>query len=349
MTRPVHIVATAARTAVGLSAESSAAAVRAGISRVCMHAFLVDLAGDEVRCAADAVLEPALLGARRLVALAEAGLSEITAKLIHQSSWSAPVKAFLALPELRPGFKERDVGEVARALSAPRPGTGALEVCVEANTSGHVGALRGLEDACMQIERGQSELCVIGGVDSYLDSATIGWLDGERRLAREGIRGGFFPGEAAAWVALASEQARARLALRSLATVRVVATDLEQRDPNGSGGLMGEAMSRVLARVATTLRPREQLENIFCDINGERMRTDDWGLAVLRAGALLRDGTGYHTPVAQLGDVGAASGALNCVLATQAWQRGYARANTALVWGASWGGLRAAALLDKGA
>lgn len=349
MTRPVHIVAASARTAVGLSAESSAAAVRAGISRVRVHAFLVDLAGDEVRCGADAVLEPALLGARRLVALAESGLSEITAKLIHQSSWSPPVQAFLALPELRPGFSERDVGEVARALSVPRPGTGALAVCVEARSSGHAGALRGLEEAYIRIARGQSELCVIGGVDSYLDPATVGWLDRERRLARDGIRGGFSPGEAAAWVALASEQARARLALRSLATVRVVATDLEQRDPNGSDGLMGEGMSRVLARVTTTLRPSEQLENIFCDINGERMRTDDWGMAVLRAGALLRDGTVYRTPVAQLGDVGAASGALNCILATQAWQRGYAGADTALVWGASWGGLRAATLLDKGA
>ena len=46
--------------------------------------------------------------------------------------------------------------------------------------------------------------------------------------------------------------------------------------------------------------------------------------------------------------LGAATAALNCMLATQAWQRGYAMGPRALLWGGSWNGLRGTMLLEQG-
>jgi 3-oxoacyl-[acyl-carrier-protein] synthase-1 len=97
------------------------------------------------------------------------------------------------------------------------------------------------------------------------------------------------------------------------------------------------------------LRREELLHDVYCDINGERSRTDDWGFAALRTGSLFRDPTAYRATASQLGDVGAAAAPLNCVLAIQAWRRAYAHGRNAIIWGASWRGLRGAAVLEQGA
>jgi 3-oxoacyl-[acyl-carrier-protein] synthase I len=79
-----HIVALAARTPVGLRAESTAAAVRARVSRIGDHPIFVDASGEPVRCGRDSLLDPALMGADRLVALARTALREAAEKLAGQ-------------------------------------------------------------------------------------------------------------------------------------------------------------------------------------------------------------------------------------------------------------------------
>ena len=98
---------------------------------------------------------------------------------------------------------------------------------------------------------------------------------------------------------------------------------------------------------AALAQPRERFDDFFCDINGERARTTDLAFTLVRTGSLFRDGA-YVTPTGSVGDVGAAAAPLNCIVAAQAWARGYAHGTTALVSGASWAGLRGAALLGRG-
>ena len=81
MSRSVHIVAVGARTPLGLTAQSSAAAARAGISRVGAHPFMVDGNGDPLRCAYDAALDPALVAYQRVAKLAQSALDQILVKL----------------------------------------------------------------------------------------------------------------------------------------------------------------------------------------------------------------------------------------------------------------------------
>jgi 3-oxoacyl-[acyl-carrier-protein] synthase-1 len=209
--------------------------------------------------------------------------------------------------------------------------------------------LRGLATAVDLIAGGQEDVCMVVGVDSYLHGDTIDWLEADLRLAREDVRGGFPPGEGAVIILLASEDARRRLALPSLAMVRSVAFAMETRPPDAPEGPLGEALAVVYERVLRALRrPQERVDDVYCDINDERDRTSDYGFALLRAGDVFRSATDYVTPVAQVGDLGAATPLLNCVLAARAWARGYASGPLALVSGSSWGGLRGAALLQEG-
>lgn len=342
----LSVVAVAARTAVGLTAESSAAAVRAGVSRVEQHPHMVDAAGERLCGACDRLVSPDLWGAPRLLALLRPALLEMAGKLTRHGPQRF-LRVILALPDQRPGHSADDSRALLAALAHERvPGIDRLEIACEG--SGHAGAFVALQRAIAAASAGGDEVVVAGGVDSYFHPDTVDWLEEHHRLARTGEPSGFPPGEGVALIAVASPAAQRRLGLPSLARVRGVATGLEPRTLDSDEGVMGEVLSGVLRRASSegaTVGAR--VEGIFCDINGERWRTDDWGFAALRLPQLFRDATSYVSAVGQWGDVGAASGALGCLLAIQSWQRRYAAGPRALVWGASWGGLRGAAVLEQ--
>jgi 3-oxoacyl-[acyl-carrier-protein] synthase I len=348
MKRSVHIAAIAARTPIGVTAEGSAAALRARITRIQEHPFMVERGGGKLYCGRDGRLPPTLLGAPRVAALVQAALAEISAKLTAHEPFPDELALLLALPEERPGFTRDDVRHVSRALAAA-PSAALPGLRLERVGQGHAGALEALQRGAARVALGQAEVVLIGGVDSYLEADTLDWLDEQRRLARGGIRAGFPPGEAASIVALASASACRALRLPPLGELLAAECTKETRDPSAGAGLLGEALTQAIVQAAgDRFESRAYVSDVYCDINGERPRTTDWGFALLRVGAFLRDGTQYVTPVSACGDLGAASAAFNVALSVRAWQRGYASGPRSLIWGASWHGLRAAALIDHG-
>lgn len=343
MTGKTHIVAIGARTAVGLAAEVAAAAVRASISRIAEHPTFVDATGSPLKCAVDPRLGPDMPLVERMVVMAQHTLHEAASKLAPPRSTEHRARVFVALPECRPGFSISQVEKVTAALAGMAlPGIRVVDL--QCLPSGHAGALQALQDAD-RVTRETGDIAVIVGVDSYFDIETLSWLESERRLARPGVRDGFVPGEGSGAIVLASGATCARMKLRSLARLARTGTAQEARSRHSTEGLLGEGLFAAVRNACHGLG-EAHVDDLFCDINGERHRSDEWGFAVLRAAALLRDGADYRSGVTAWGDVGAASGALGCVLAVQAWARGYARGPRALVWGSSDAGSRAAVLLE---
>jgi 3-oxoacyl-[acyl-carrier-protein] synthase-1 len=347
MTQPAHIVAVGVRCAVGLTAESAAAAIRAGISRVGEHPFLVNSLGGALMCAREPTIDPMVIVQERMVSLTEHALGEVLSKVTGDGRHAMQLPVLLALPEPRPGFTTRHANWVERALVS-RGLAGVATNGVEVIAEGHAGALSALRTAAERVSKGLVELCVAGGVDSYFDADTIDWLEADLRVAREGVRSGFSPGEGAAVVAVASEMACRQLRLPSLARIRGIADAREQRDPKSDEGLLGEGLTEAVLQATADLRqPDETITDVYGDINGERWRSEDWGFVLLRAAERFRDGTEYVTAAGKCGDVGAATGALGCALAVQAWRRNHAKGPRALVWSGSWGGLRGAVVLER--
>jgi 3-oxoacyl-[acyl-carrier-protein] synthase-1 len=346
MIDPVYIVAVGARTPVGLTAESSAAAVRAGISLVREHPFIISTRGERRRSASDAQLESTLLGWRRLATLGASALREAIGKLHLAQPDLRGLRLLLAVPEMRPGFGDAEVRKVLAALSEAISRV-ASDARIEITGRGHAGALRGMQIAEQLLSSGQCDLCVVGGVDSYFDPDTLDWLEAERRLSGEGIRAGFVPGEGAGFTVLARASVTRAMRLSALATLQGVGTSTEARLLNGDVEVLGHGLAEAITFATAGLRePQEAIDTIYCDINGERYRSDEWAFAVLRTQIRLKD-SGYEAPADCWGDVGAASGALCCVLAVQSWVRGYARGPRALVWASSDEGLRGAAVLEQ--
>ena len=189
------------------------------------------------------------------------------------------------------------------------------------------------------------DLCIVGGADSYFDPATILWLQRNGQLVMDEVPVGFPPGEGAGFVALASTNGLRSLRLAPLATVAGTGTAHETRLIKTDSVNLGAGLKSAVRGATTAVS--EPVDMVFCDINGERYRSEEWAFVALALTSTCRDATGFELPSSCWGDVGAASGALFTSLAVGAWQRGYARGPRALLWTGSEKGLRAAAVLQQ--
>jgi 3-oxoacyl-[acyl-carrier-protein] synthase-1 len=121
MASSIQIVGVGARTPVGLRAAPAAAAVRAGISGLGDHPYMVDGVGQPMPGALDAEIDPEVIGPERFLLLADSALREACEPLDNVRQHVA-MPLYLGLPELRPGFTERDSnGPVAVRRAADQP------------------------------------------------------------------------------------------------------------------------------------------------------------------------------------------------------------------------------------
>jgi 3-oxoacyl-[acyl-carrier-protein] synthase-1 len=346
MTAPIHIAAAGARTPVGMRAAPSAAAVRAGITALKHHPFMVDCAGDLIPAAVDSELDPRTIGPGRLLAMAEAALREACAPLGDTPARLPRLPVYLGLPELRPGFTQRDAEAVRDGVAR----LGGLPVGLsEVNifTQGHAAGFIALARAVGSMRLGAFEACLVGGVDSYFHPDTIEWLDANRQLVGTVSRSGFVPGEGAGFCLLASEGACVRLGLKAQVRLLTCAVGNETKLIKTSEMCFGEGLTATVREAVSALRlPAERINQVICDINGERYRGEEWGFVCLRMSRYFDDPAAYLSPADCWGDTGAASGPLFAMLVCQAVARGYSKGPRTMVWASSEAGQRGGAVLE---
>jgi 3-oxoacyl-[acyl-carrier-protein] synthase-1 len=296
------------------------------------HPFMIDQAGDPMPAAMDPRLDPALFGAGRFIELATSALKEVEAAGI-------PAPLYLGLPEIRPGFTEQDARAIGSAISRSE-----TNLFVE----GHAAGFAAFQAAASRIQNGELKACLVGGVESYFHPDTMEWLDANRQLTGSVSRSGFIPGEGACFCLLMSASAASRRGLRPLAFVSSVSCSRETKLIKTEDTCLGEGLTSVVREATSHLElPHEAVTDIFCDINGERYRADEWGFVCLRLPLHMANPTAYDSPADCWGDMGAASGPLFAMLACQAWARQYANGSRTLLWSSSESGLRGAVLLES--
>jgi 3-oxoacyl-[acyl-carrier-protein] synthase-1 len=345
----IQLVAASARTPVGLAAEGVAASLRAGLSRVRLSRAPALDDGSDWFFALDGLLDPAQTdGAARIAEMGRSTLSDALARVRQQypglDSEIAEIPVVVALPEERPGWMAREIDRVRIALATV--GAPGVRIRLELRPQGHAAVLAALEEALRLLMENRIKIAVVGGVDSYHDPETLAWLRENQQWLGEDSRSAFAPGEGAAFVALMRRGEGKRFNAMDGPSLLGVGMASEARLIKTDETCLGEGLtSAVRQAIAGLQSEKEVVDDVYCDINGERYRAEEWGFVALRLGAAFRDATVYRTPVQGCGDLGAATGAVNIVRCMQAWRRGYAKGPRALVWGSSEGGLRAAALL----
>jgi 3-oxoacyl-[acyl-carrier-protein] synthase-1 len=344
VTPAAHIVALGARTAVGLRPETAAAAIRAGISLAQEHPYYIDAHGEPLLAAYDTQLDQELSGSERIVALAKHCLRQLAIRLPPHVELDLPL--LLSTPEPRPGFASVDEQQLERALVG---GHGRLRIrSVHTASRGHAGGLEAMHEAVRLVSSTPDQACVVGGADSWLDPPTLAWLSSSRRIAETDARSAFIPGEGACFALVVSQAARRSLAMPSLATIRGSGVANEPCSLRSGLDNLGHGLTAALRDACAALDDAAgPVDEIYCDLNGENYRAQEWGLAILRTHAWLRDPAGHITPADRWGDLGAATGTALAMLPIAAWQRGYARGPLALLFAGSDSGRRAAVLLER--
>ena len=361
MSRPpsATITGVGATTPVGLSAAASCAALRAGVARLGelethhVDGEFFDLApvvggrvptewfsGGPVEWewpGHERFGKPPPPPPEKLVTPGPERLAEIALPAVREALDAAGVETRTRRIGLFLGLD--DEGEAPAIELALAPVVGHLAEAFEAHGTGRAAGFAALEAALAALAADRIEVAVVGGIDSLIRAPALKRLDAAQIL-RSGTRPqGVIPGEAAAFVVLES-----RPASRGLARCLTVAVAEEPTagtdEPN-----QGVGLTRALRAVREGAGGFDSPPVVLCDLNGDRYRASEWGMAAIRTLGDIEGDIALWHPADRIGDPGAACAVLNLVWAATAFVRGYARAERALVWGASDGAARGAAVL----
>lgn len=326
------------RTPLGFNRSASAAAVRAGISAIAEHPFMIDRFGQPMMVTRDAGLDPDMFGVERLAALALPAAGEA---LLPIANRGAKVTILLNFGEVRPGLDAEMTVAVADRLRDAIAAS-IIPARVRYWMGGHAGGIVGMQAGADLIASGEADFVLVGGVDSYLNADTLEWLDDIEQLHSENNIYGFCPGEAAGFVLLGrTGQTEAVLDLFS------AGSEVEKNLIKTEDICLGEGLATAFKAASSGLVEGRTVNQILCDMNGERYRGNEYGFAVLKTPGLFEDAADFTTPADCWGDVGAASGPLYAGLAIEAESRGYAKGPLTMIWASSEAGRRAAAILER--
>jgi len=254
----------------------------------------------------------------------------------------------LAAPAPRPGLPDHLPEDLLDSLTASFGATFAARAVFP---NGHAAGLIALDAACRKIAQGAVDACVVAGVDSYIDPQTLEWLEESDQLHGAGALNnawGFIPGEGAAALLVVSNKVVDKFPELPRAQILGLGIDKEMNRIKSSSVCVGTGLSQAFRAAIQHLPGGHILSDVYCDMNGEPYRADEYGFSCLRIKECLRMASDFVAPADCWGDVGAASAVLHISLAMIAGSKGYAKGDSALVWASSEEGERGAVVLRVG-
>jgi 3-oxoacyl-[acyl-carrier-protein] synthase I len=348
----VLIVGIGGQTAIGRTGPACAAAARAGFSCFCEHERFKHASGKSVVVSRASWLPDELTLAERMVALAAATAQEsLHGVRFHDDSRDVRLFIALGLPSPRPGVP-LDIEQITIARLIDHLGAELAQLRLRVagshvTTSGHAAGLLAIKDGIRAIEAGEADLCLAGGVDSYLHPETLQWLDENEQLHGDKNRWGFIPGEGAGFCLLVGSHYAAKLeSTDTLGQIVRIASARETKVIKTRTVCIGEGLTAAFKEVLDVMPSGRKIDYALADLNGEPYRADEFAFAMTRARRRFTNIDCFRTPADCWGDVGAASGPLFLTLAVEAGRRGYASGSQSFLCTSSELGDRCAATLE---
>jgi 3-oxoacyl-[acyl-carrier-protein] synthase-1 len=324
-------------TPVGTNAPASAAAMRAGISRLQELPWFEITHPDGETAPVIGAQVPALdehVGEARLKAMLIQAANE--ALDVTSLDNSAPLSIYMALPS-------EDILETLGS-SIKRLATSFHYLGQHYNlqgivpvASGRAAGLTAIRRAISDFRKGSVANALVVAVDTLVVPSALSALQQSDRLREAPRFTGILPGEAAAAIVLQLNGNKT-----SGPNLPVIAVAGSEEEAAYGEPTHAEALANVLRYVGEKDNSNNRL--VLSDLNGERYRALEWSLALGKS-AWEYDSLRHWHAAESTGDTGAASGLIACANAVQAFMKGYARSTSCIVWGASDAGAREAILL----
>jgi 3-oxoacyl-[acyl-carrier-protein] synthase-1 len=336
MSAPLVIAKVGMCTAVGLSAASSCAAIRVGITGFEETAFRFD--GDLLQ-GAEVPLDRPWRGRAKLLEMAGRALRECVEDLPPAVLREIPLLLVVAEQD-RPGRLQRLDHSLLEELMDLCGGPFHPESRVIRN--GRVGGVEAIDAASSFFSRLRGGACLVVGVDSLLNAVTLREFHGRGRLLTAANSDGFIPGEAAGAVLLEKADGRAgpHLSLRGWGFAREEA-GIESELPLKGEGLAG-AIRESFARGGVDYAG---IDYRICDANGEQYPFKEAALALARTLRVRKESFDLWHTADCIGEVGAATVPCALAVAWHAGEKGYAPGPGVLAHFGNTDGQRAALVL----
>ncbi|REG25993.1 3-oxoacyl-[acyl-carrier-protein] synthase-1 [Archangium gephyra] len=342
MPKPLCITAIGMSCPVGLYAQAACAAIRAGIVRF-QELPYQDNKGRAIVGSCVASLPFSLQRRERLVGLLALALEDGLRQTPSLDLQRTPLIVGVAEPGSPGGeaaLTEDLIARVEFRLQRhfhPR----LSRVLAKGNTAG----FHGLDIARQVLQRREAAACIVCGVDSLINANALLWLGEHLRLKTEDESDGIIPGEAAACVILEPYPGKKQ---GTLAMVRGVGFGHEEAsllsdEPLRAAGLAGAAR----AALADAGLSMHELDFRLSDAVGEHYGFKEQTLAMTRLLSERKEHFPLWLSAETLGEIGAAAGLCQLVLAARAFQRGYAPGPKAICCTSSLLGDRAVAIMER--
>jgi 3-oxoacyl-[acyl-carrier-protein] synthase-1 len=288
-------------------------------------------------------LDIELGGTQRLQALLCPAIDQV----LERASVATGMRTALAvaLPAHRPGLSANVQAEMMAALDERYSGVFAASAVFP---HGHAAGVTALQAACRKLAQGTLDACLVAGVDSYIEPETLEWLEACDQVHGAGPLNnawGFVPGEGAGALLLVRGAVADQFANSILAEVLGVGTATEPKRIKTKTVCIGEGLTQAFRSALEALPQGTRISDVYCDMNGEPYRADEYGFTCLRTKEYFESASDFVAPANCWGDVSAASTVLHIGLAAIAGNKGYANGTNAFIWASSEQGERGAAVL----
>ena len=338
----------------GLTAQTSCAAARAGISRAReldyftqwspVDGSISPVVGHQIPLITDG-----FEGDARLARILGGAISDLTTQLPNLPWGSEKLAWYLALPDRyrmwrgaeRVGVKKVREELLAAMEQVPKdntefeaarqflgmvgrnsriPGTINLKFVSRA---GNCALAECAKQALSDIAEKQVRYAIVAAVDSLLGEATLNWLTQTSRLKSPAVATGLAPGEAGVALCLQAAESNGREGVQPDLCLQAVHQSHEENTLLSGKPVQGRALTELLESTA------DKEGNWFViDLNGEDYRAMEWGYALVRT---KLDGYALTYPAVSFGDTGTASPGVAVAVVRHAIRRGCAPCKRAVV------------------
>lgn len=330
-------------TPVGLYADATLTALRAGISRLSRLSqlnILVDESEMDLGIGAEVPwMQKRRLDSDRSFLLMKPALEEVFASA--RLSKSDRIGAYLGTSGSNPAGRLLNYDKQHKKNFLDLVPNGFNITHARLVPAGRVSVLKAIRLAAAAFNEGIIDVAVIGASDSWINPRSLTWLREKGRLSEFPRRTGTFPAEAAGFLILENPE---RAQQRQADIYSLIKSSAGRFDETALGEANnGLPLTHCIRSVTTRIDDKEAL--VISDLCGERYRVMEWVMALPKA---MWDYQNLHhwNPADRVGDSGTAMGAISLAWAADAIRKGYAPSRNSLIWGASDEGHREAAVVS---
>ncbi|MDX2023217.1 MAG: hypothetical protein SF187_23490 [Deltaproteobacteria bacterium] len=298
---PAVIIGAGSLSAVGGTLAVQVAAVRAGLSRIFLHPDTGEPTPSSTRVSRATYFPDDGSDDSRLRAFLWAAVTEAVERSATLRSESQVCKAWLRIPANRPPFDETLGTDLTGILLEAAPGVAATNVrLVDDAVSNALGML--VEAQAFLSANPQHGVAIVAACDTLVSDDAMDHLVEARRLATEARPWGLVPGEGAACLVLIHPQNPLAKQCPPLAAVMGAGIAGGGDKPSS---VAGADLTRAIGLATKEGTP--MIAAVLSDLNGERLRSDDWAFSAPRMTAKLQSDVEVVTPATNQGDLGVAT------------------------------------------